>query len=152
MEAAISFQEQDPLGRRGDPGMGKSIIFSLPVDRGHDFQCDEKHHFAIGTPSFLRLLNDWAGPIPSFDLFRAIMGAKETPRRSSRILSPFAEHQQRLLRRAVLPRQRDGADPKPFVGRKAPLSDRGGSGMRIRLRPRTVVLAWAAQQGVAPFE
>lgn len=102
MEAAISFQEQDPLGRRGDPGMGKSIIFSLPVDRGHDFQCDKKHHFAIGTPSLLRLSNDWGvGPIPKFDLFRAIMGAKETPRRRSRILSPFAEHQQRLLERAA---------------------------------------------------
>ncbi len=100
MEPAISFQDQDPLGRKGDPGGDNDIMFSLTTD--DRFPCNIRHHFAIGTPSLLTLLNDDGfGPIPKMDLFRAIFAWKCPPERRSRILSPFAEHQQRLTERAI---------------------------------------------------
>lgn len=70
MEPAIAFQDVDPLGRKGDPGNGRSILFSVPMDRGSG--CPEKtNHFVIGTPTNLNVSNTEFGPIPLDDLIRA---------------------------------------------------------------------------------
>jgi hypothetical protein len=106
IEPAISFQDGDPLGRKGDPGGGNSIIFSLPDAPEKSDRCREPHHFGIGKPSYLKLSSDKFGPIPSFDLFRAIMVRREIPRRQSRIVTPFADHQKRLLDRAAAAKKR----------------------------------------------
>jgi hypothetical protein len=99
MEPAISFQEADPLARKGDPGSGLSILFSAPYDPSDGTRCDSTHHFVIGKASQLRLAGPDVGPIASFDLFRAYTSRGKPPRQP-KILSPFAEHQKRLLWRA----------------------------------------------------
>jgi hypothetical protein len=106
MEAAISFQDQDSLGRKGDPGAGKDIVFTLPVDPDEGDPCEEAFHFGIGAPALLKTLSpELLGPIPAVDLLRAMM-AKGKPRvRQSRIVSPFAAHQQRLMSRAAAARK-----------------------------------------------
>jgi hypothetical protein len=102
MEAAISFQDQDSLGRKGDPGAGKDIVFTLPVDPVEGSPCEEVFHFGIGAPTPLRTLPaEPLGPVRAIDLLRAMM-AKGKPRvRRSRIVSPFAAHQEFLMRRAA---------------------------------------------------
>ena len=98
LEPAIAFQDGDSVGRKGDPGEGRSILFSLPVDPAH-IACKAKYHFVVGTPRYLKLSSQDVGPIPLFDLARSLMEMHEPPPRAPRILSPFAAHQQRLSAR-----------------------------------------------------
>lgn len=106
MYPAISFQEHDPLGRKGDPGMDRSILFTLPEGADTSVHCKQKHHFVLGNPQPLKLTGDYVGPVPYFDLLGATlsMGEDETPPR--RILTPFSDHQQRLLSRVSNRRRR----------------------------------------------
>ena len=110
MEPAIAFQERDPLGRKGDPGEGKSILFSLPEVRGAErLRCRQTHHFAIGQPTLLQVSGEDIGPVPLSDLFRALGGRLPQPdRRAPRVVSPFLAHRQRLMARvdAVMKRRR----------------------------------------------
>ena len=99
LEPAIAFQDEDPIGRKGDPGDGRSILFSLPVD-ATQMTCKVKYHFVTGTPRYLKLLGDHAGPVALFDLARAFIEMHEPPPRRRRVLSPFAAHQQRLADQA----------------------------------------------------
>lgn len=106
MEAAISFQDQDSLGRKGDPGDGKDIVFTLPADPNEDNPCQEAFHFGIGVPAPLKTLpGALFGPIPEVDLLRAMMANGEPRVRQSRIVSPFAAHQQRLVSRVAAARK-----------------------------------------------
>jgi hypothetical protein len=106
MEAAISFQDQDSLGRKGDPGDGKDIVFTLPTDPNEENPCQEVFHFGIGLPAPLKILPGASlGPIPEVDLLRAMMANGKPRVRQSRIVSPFAAHQQRLISRASAARK-----------------------------------------------
>jgi hypothetical protein len=100
MEPAIAFQERDPLGRKGDPGMGNSIIFTLSEDIENGYQCKAEQHFGIGTPSYLKVVGDHAGPMASFELARVLGGRVPVRVRRSRLVSPFSAYTQRLLARA----------------------------------------------------
>lgn len=117
MEIAISFQDQDPSCRKGDPGEGRDIIFTLPVMRGVKSRCSQPFHFGIGTPSLVKVSTDELGPIASFDVFRALMATGMDARRPTRIVSPFAAHQDRLASRGALAREvrREGA---AVIGRR----------------------------------
>jgi hypothetical protein len=103
IEAAISFQDADPLSRKGDPGAGRSILFSAFAERESPAatSCTSKtHHFVIGTPTYLKVspkeFAEEFGPIPQFDLFRAGLERRERPRRKSRLVTPFEHDQLRL--------------------------------------------------------
>jgi hypothetical protein len=100
MEPALAFQEQDPLGRKGDPGGDMGIVFTLPNTERVHFKCDTRHHFAIGTPVLVKPPKDGAEQVSVIDLLRAIADSKPPTGRRLRIQSPFAEHQRRLLDRA----------------------------------------------------
>jgi hypothetical protein len=106
MEAAVAFQERDALGRRGDPGMGRSILFTAPKFAEAALACKEKHHFALGTPRLLKLTGPDVGPMPVFDLGRAALSSARAPIRRSRIITPFADFQQRLLERVWIKQRR----------------------------------------------
>lgn len=106
MYPAISFQEHDPLGRKGDPGMNRSILFTLPGGADPSVRCKEKHHFVLGNPRALKVTGDYVGPVPYFDLLRATLGIAEDRTPPRRILTPFSDHQQRLLSRLSSPRRR----------------------------------------------
>jgi hypothetical protein len=109
MEPAIAFQERDPLGRKGDPGNGNSILFSLPEMRGSErFRCGQTHHFAIGQPTLLRVSGEDIGPVPLSDLFRAHGARRPPPERRPRILSPFLAHRQSLEARVDAAMKRRG--------------------------------------------
>lgn len=99
MYPAISFQEYDALGRKGDPGMNRSILFTLPEDADASARCGQKHHFVLGNPQLLKLTGGYVGPVPYFDLLRAILSIGEDEPRRGRILTPFSDHQRRLLGR-----------------------------------------------------
>jgi hypothetical protein len=105
MEIAIEFQEHDLLGRRGDPGMDRSILFTSLHYKDKPSCCKEKYHFVIGTPLLLTLSDEY-GPMPVFDLIRANMSSIEPTGRQSKIITPFAYHQQRLLKRLMLNKRR----------------------------------------------
>lgn len=112
MKPAIAFQEADQLGRKGDPGGGKSILFTAFAINGNPtrVKCKEKSHFVIGTPTNLPLSNDadGLGPIPSFDIFRAILGSRKGSTGSSQIVTPYDDDQQRLdaaIERATTPKR-----------------------------------------------
>jgi hypothetical protein len=106
MEGAVAFQEHDPLGRKGDPGMGRSILFTPPQFREYPFRCKERHHFVLGTPLLLKLKGDDVGPIEFFDLARATLRTVQAPTRRSRIVTPFADFQRRLLERLAIKQRR----------------------------------------------
>jgi hypothetical protein len=99
MHPAISFQEHDPLGRKGDPGMNRSILFTLPDGADTSIRCKRKHHFVLGNPQLLKLTGDFVGPVPYFELLRATLNIGEDQTRPRRILTPFSDHQQLLLSR-----------------------------------------------------
>src|SRR6185437_5070015 len=98
--SAIAFQEHDQLGRKGDAGLNRSILFTLFDVAETSTNCKQKHHFVIGNPRLLKLTGDVVGPVPFFDLLRATLSKIEGPAPTRRILTPFYDHQQRLLRRA----------------------------------------------------
>jgi hypothetical protein len=106
MYPAISFQEYDPLGRKGDPGMNRSILFTLPDGADTSIRCKQKHHFVLGNPQLLKLTGDFVGPVPYFHLLRATLSIDEDRTRPRRILTPFSDHQQRLLSRVSNRRKR----------------------------------------------
>lgn len=98
IEPAISFQEQDPLARKGDPGDGNDIVFALPAEKGGRPSCGVRDHFAIGTPRPLRTSDSSLGPFSMIDLARAMnSGEERPPKKGPRVLSPFAAHNERLL-------------------------------------------------------
>jgi transcriptional regulator with XRE-family HTH domain len=103
IESAISFQDGDPLGRKGDPDGVNDILFTQPVDRATHTRCGSEHHFVIGRATPLTLVGDVSdgkiGPIPVFDLMRAFNAdIPVAPRRAPKIVSPFAAHHERLTR------------------------------------------------------
>jgi hypothetical protein len=100
IEPAVAFQEQDPLARKGDPGDGNDIVFALPHETNERPSCGVTHHFAIGKPAPLRTSDDSLGPMSMIDLARAMMAGSGMPSKKSRILSPFAAHNDRLMSRA----------------------------------------------------
>jgi len=106
MEAAIAFQEHDTLGRKGNPGMGRSIVFTPPRIPGFPFRCNERHHFVLGTPLLLKLKGDDVGPMAFFDLARAALRKVEAPTRLSRVITPFADFQRRLEERLRIKQRR----------------------------------------------
>jgi hypothetical protein len=112
IEAAISFQEGDPLGRKGDPDGEHDILFNEPVDPADGSRCKSGHHFVIGHPTLLKVVEDTEapfkiGPVPLFDLARAFnSNIRMAPGRTPRVLSPFAAHRERLTR--ALPRRSSG--------------------------------------------
>jgi hypothetical protein len=99
MEPAIRFQEEDQLGRKGDPGGDRSILFTpfTLTDAPTTDRCREKWHLVVGMPAMLTLTSDELDPIPSFDIFRAILASHEVPAKPSRLVTPYADYQQRLL-------------------------------------------------------
>lgn len=79
--------------------MNRSILFTLPDCAELSVRCKQKHHFVLGNPQPLKVKGDYVGPVPYFDLLRATLGIAEDRTRPHRILTPFSDHQQRLLSR-----------------------------------------------------
>lgn len=81
--------------------MNRSILFTLPDGADTSTRCKQKHHFVLGNPQPLRLTGDFVGPMPYFDLFRATLNRGEDQTSPRRVVTPFADHQQRLLSRVL---------------------------------------------------